>query len=88
MLNFSNNDELCIFRYSDLDFMGSMDDIKFIAGYVFKMVDRAILWKIVTQIIVASSIMYARFMACYALKEYCISVICCFSILDPTKDLL
>lgn len=76
MLTFSSNDELCIFRYSDLDFMGSMDDIKFILGYVFKIADRAISWKSVTQIITASSIMYAEFMACNALKEYCISVTC------------
>lgn len=49
----------------DSDFPRSADDMKSTFGYVFKFAGGAILWKSVKQTIIASSTMYAYFIACY-----------------------
>jgi hypothetical protein len=65
MLTFRRSDSLEIEGYSDLDFVGDVDDRKFMPSYVFTLARRAISWKSSKQTVTASSMMYAEFVACY-----------------------
>ena len=58
-------DSLEIRGYSDADFAGDKDDRKSTSGYVFTLAGGAISWRSSKQTIVASSTMYAEFIACY-----------------------
>ena len=64
MMMFSS-DTLEIRGYSDADFAGDKDDRKSTSGYVFTLAGGAISWRSFKQSIVASSTMYAEFIACY-----------------------
>ena len=65
MLTYRRSDSLEIREYSDADFVGDRDDRKSTFGYVFTLVGGAISWRSSKQSIVASSMMYAEFIACY-----------------------
>ena len=65
MLKYKIFDSLEIRGYSDADFVGDKDDRKSTSGYVFTLAGGSISWKSSKQSIVASSTMYAEFIACY-----------------------
>nr|UBY06966.1 NBS-LRR disease resistance protein [Dasypyrum villosum] len=65
MLTYKRSDSLEIKGYSDADFAGDRDDRKSTSGYVFTLAGGAISWKSSKQSIVASSTMYAEFIACF-----------------------
>jgi hypothetical protein len=65
MLTYRRSDSLEIRGYSDADFAGDKNDRKSMSGYVFTLTGGAILWKSSKQSIVASSTMYAEFIACF-----------------------
>jgi hypothetical protein len=65
MLTYRRSDSLEIKGYSDADFAGDKDDRKSTTGYVFTLAGGDISWRSVKQSIVASSMMYAEFIACY-----------------------
>ena len=65
MLTYKRSDSLEIRGYSDADFAGDKDDRKSTSGYVFTLAGGAISWRSSKQSIVASSTMYAEFIACY-----------------------
>ena len=65
MLTYKRSDSLEIRGYSDADFAGDKDDRKSISGYVCTLAGGAISWKSSKQSIVASSTMYAEFIACF-----------------------
>ena len=58
-------DNLEVVGYSDADFGGCLDDLKSTSGYIFMLAEGAISWKSVKQTLIASSTMYAEFVACY-----------------------
>ena len=65
MLTYKRSDFLEIRGYSDADFAGDKDDRKSTTGYVFTLAGGAISWRSAKQSIVASSTIYAEFIACY-----------------------
>jgi len=65
MLTYKRSDSLEIRGYSDADFAGDKDDRKSTTGYVFTLAGGAISWRSSKQSIVASSTMYAEFIACF-----------------------
>src|SRR4051812_48764381 len=65
MLTYRRSDSLEIKGYSDADFAGDKDDRKSTTEYVFTLSRGAISWRSAKQSIVASSTMYAEFIACY-----------------------
>ncbi|WJZ99930.1 hypothetical protein VitviT2T_018335 [Vitis vinifera] len=58
-------DNLQVVGYSDSDFGGCSDDCKSTSGYIFMLAGGAISWKSAKQSLIASSTMYAEFVACY-----------------------
>ncbi|RVX16189.1 Retrovirus-related Pol polyprotein from transposon TNT 1-94 [Vitis vinifera] len=65
MLVYRRVDNLKVVGYSDSDFGGCSDDYKSTSGYIFRLDGGAISWKSVKQSLIASSTMYAEFVACY-----------------------
>ena len=65
MLTYRRTDSLEIEGYSDSDFAGDIDDRKSTSGYVFTLAGGAISWKSFKQTVIASSTMFAEFVACY-----------------------
>ena len=65
MLIYRKSDALEIVGYSDTDWARRKDTQKSTSGYMFLLAGGAILWKSYKQSIVASSTMYAEFIACY-----------------------
>jgi hypothetical protein len=65
MLTYKRSDSLEIRGYLDADFAGDKDDRKSTTGYVFTLAGGAISWRSSKQSIVATSMMYAEFIACY-----------------------
>jgi hypothetical protein len=65
MLTYKRYDSLHIEGYSDSDFARDVDDRKSTSDYVFTLVGGAISWKSFKQTVIASSTMYAEFVACY-----------------------
>jgi hypothetical protein len=63
MLTYRRSDSLEIKGYSDADYAGDKDDRKSMIGYVFTLAGGAISWRSCKQSIVASSTMYAEFIA-------------------------
>jgi hypothetical protein len=63
MLTYRRSDSLEIRGYSDADYAGDQDDRKSTLGYVFTLAGGAISWRSCKQSIVASSMMYAKFIA-------------------------
>jgi hypothetical protein len=65
MLTYRRYDSLEIRGYSDADYAKDQNDRKSTLGYVFTLAGGAISWRSCKQSIVASSIMYAEFIACF-----------------------
>jgi hypothetical protein len=65
MLTYRRYDILEIVGYSDADYAGDRDDRKSTSGYVFTLAGGAISWRSSKQELVATSMMYAEFIACY-----------------------
>ena len=65
MLVYRKVDDLEIVGYTNSDFAGCQDDMKSILVYIFMLAGGAISWKSVKQTLLASSIMQAKFVACY-----------------------
>ena len=65
MLVYRRVDNLEVVGYLDSDFGGCSNDRKSTSGYIFMLAGGAISWKSVKQSLIASSTMYAEFVACY-----------------------
>jgi hypothetical protein len=65
MLTYRRSDSLEIKGYSDADYARDKDDRKSITGCVFTLAGGPISWRSCKQTIVASSTMYAKFIACF-----------------------
>ncbi|KAJ1276807.1 hypothetical protein BS78_05G243600 [Paspalum vaginatum] len=65
MLTYRKPDALQLVGHADADWAGCKDTKKSMSGYVFTLAGGAVSWKICKQSIVASSTMYAEFIACY-----------------------
>ena len=65
MLAYRRVDNLEVVGYLDSDFGGYSDDHKSTLGYIFMLVGGAISLKNVKRSLIASSTMYAEFVACY-----------------------
>jgi hypothetical protein len=65
MLTYRISDSLDIKGYLDADYAGDKDDRKATTGYVYTLARGAISWRSCKQSIVASSTMYAKFIACF-----------------------
>jgi hypothetical protein len=65
MLTYRRSDSLEIKGYSDADYARDKDDRKSTIGYVFTLTGGSISWRSCKQSIVASSTMYAKFIACF-----------------------
>ena len=65
MLTYRKSDALKIVGYSDADLAGCKDTRRSMSGYIFILAGGAISWRSLKQTIVASSTMYAEFIACY-----------------------
>ena len=63
MLTYRRSNSLHIEGYTDSDYAG--DDRKSTSGYIFTLAGGAISWKSSKQTVTTSSIMYAKFVACY-----------------------
>jgi hypothetical protein len=68
MLTYERSDSLKIVVYSD--YAGCLNIVKSTSGYVFKLAGEAISWSISKQVVIASTMMYAKFIACYETTEY------------------
>ncbi|XP_043703078.1 secreted RxLR effector protein 161-like [Telopea speciosissima] len=64
-LVFNRSENLEVVGYSDSDYSGCTDDMKFTSGYIFLMGGGPISWKSVKQTIIASSTMQAEFVALF-----------------------
>jgi len=65
MLSYRKSDAHKIVGYSDADWAGCKDTRRYMSGYIFTLAGGAIWWRSLKQTIVASSTMYAEFIACY-----------------------
>jgi hypothetical protein len=65
MLTYERSDTLEIVSYADSDFVGCVDTKKSRSDYIFTLTNGAISWKSSKQIIIASSTIYAKFVACF-----------------------
>nr|CAN67941.1 hypothetical protein VITISV_033155 [Vitis vinifera] len=65
MLVYRRVDNLEVVGYSDSDFGGCSDDRKSTSRYILMLAGGAISWKSVKQSLIASSTIYAKFVACY-----------------------
>ena len=70
MLTYQKLDQLEIIGYSDSDFAGCRDIMKFTSGCIYLLAGGVISWKSVKQSIVASSTMAAEFVACYEASNH------------------
>ena len=89
MLTYRKSDQLEIIGYSNSDFAGCRDSMKYTSGYIYLLVGGAISWKIVKQSIVASSTMAAEFVACYEASNHGIwlrNFVTGLHIMDGMKD--
>ena len=55
MLTYRHTDTLEVVGFNDFDYAGCMDDKKSTFGYIFMMVEGAVLWKSVKQTLTTSS---------------------------------
>ena len=65
LLTFKRSDNLEVIGYSDSDFAGCIDSQKSTFGYLFMLAGGTISWKSSMQTITATSIMEAKFAACF-----------------------
>ena len=72
MLTYRHTDTLEVVGFSDLDYVGCVDDKKSTSGYIFMMVEGAVSWKSVKQTLTASSTMKGEYVACYEATSHAI----------------
>ena len=65
MLTYRRSDTLEVVGYSDAEWAGCRDTKKSTSGYIYTLAGGAISWKSSKMSVVASSTMYAEFVACY-----------------------
>lgn len=65
MLTYKCSNHLEVIGCSNSDFIGFVDSLKSILGYIFLLVGGAISWKSIIQTIMASSTMEAKFITCH-----------------------
>jgi hypothetical protein len=65
MLTYKKTDNLEVTDYSDSDFTGCVDSQKLTSGYVFTLINGAILWKSSKERLTTSSMIYVEFIACF-----------------------
>nr|KYP39241.1 Retrovirus-related Pol polyprotein from transposon TNT 1-94 [Cajanus cajan] len=65
MLTYRRSDHLEVIGYSYLDFAGCVDTRKSSFDYLFMLVGGAISWKSAKQLVIATSTMEAKFVACF-----------------------
>ena len=65
MLTYRRIDALGLVGFSDSDYVGYVDDKKFISDYIFIMVEGVVTWKCVKQTLTTSSTMEAEYVTCY-----------------------
>ena len=65
MLTYRRSDTLEVVGYSEADWAGCRDTKKSTSGYIYTLAGGAISWKSSKMLVVASSTMYAEFVACY-----------------------
>ncbi|XP_040865559.1 secreted RxLR effector protein 161-like [Glycine max] len=70
MLTYQKSDNLEIIGYSDSDFAGCQDNKCSTSGYIYMLAGGAISWKSAKQTLVASSIMAAKFIACFEASNH------------------
>ena len=70
MLTYRKSEKLEIIRYSDSDFAGCIDSIKFASGYIYLQAGGAISWKSAKQALISSSTMAAKYIACYEASNH------------------
>ena len=58
-------DNLEVVEYFESYFGGYLDDLKSTSRYIFMLTRGAISWKSIKETLIASSTMYAEFIACY-----------------------
>ena len=74
MLIYQKFDNLEIIGYSDSDFAGCQDNKRSTSRYIFMLAGGAISWKSTKQILVASSTMTTKFIACEILRNFVIGL--------------
>ena len=91
-LTYIHNNQLEVIVYSDSIFSKCVDTRKSTSGYIFLLSEGAISWRSTKQTLVASSIMEAKFVACYKattkplwLRNFITSLNIVDSILRPIK---
>ncbi|KAM0964081.1 hypothetical protein ACFX2I_022958 [Malus domestica] len=72
MLTYSHVDKLELVAFSDSDFAGCIDDMRSTNGYIFLLANGAVSWKSSKQKSIASSMMEAEYMGCYATTQQAI----------------
>lgn len=70
MLVFRRVDNLEIVRYSNFDLASCVNDGKYTSSYIFMLPGGVISWKSKKKTLVASSIMQAEFISCYAASSH------------------
>lgn len=65
MLTYKRSNQLEIIRYSDFDFAGCQNCLRFTSSYIFMLAGGAVSWCSTKQTLTTSSIMVVEFVACY-----------------------
>ncbi|XP_075504550.1 secreted RxLR effector protein 161-like [Primulina tabacum] len=65
MLIYRRLNQLEIIGYTDSEFVGCQDSMKYTSGYIYLLAGCTISWKSVKQSLIAFSVMIAEFVACY-----------------------
>ena len=70
MLTYRRSNSLEIIGYSNSDFAGCQDSKRSTLGYIYMLAGGAISWKSAKQILIASSTMATKFIACYEASNH------------------
>jgi len=70
MLTYKRSDQLEITGYSDSDFAGCLNNLRSTLGYIFMLASGVISWCSNKQTLTTSSIMVAKFVACYEASNH------------------
>ena len=70
MLMYRRSNSLEIIEYSDFDFARCQDSKRSTSGYVFILAGGVISWRSTKQVVITSSTMAAKFIACYEASNH------------------
>ena len=70
MLMYRRTDSLEVIGYSDSDFVGCVGSCKSTSGYIFKLVDEAVSWRIAKQTLTATSTVEVEFVSCFEVSPH------------------